>query len=246
MRKRAEERQLMEGGHCEGELSFAAGECECKWRCLCQHAGSHYKLISHVTKSTACSNSRAGSREGHWRRRMSAGWGQDEGSSSRGSSSRLCCQLTLCQSYDIQLGKVVASWWANVPYNMLQLPQLLPVCPNYAGCPPPPPSPLPCSIQSTPLLTVDPLGSVIDDVDAATETVAQARGHYSTHVCVCVCMCVSVPVCECLSVSALWVLNWADRRKSKRIAWHRSVSLTYPKYAESFEKIVYNVMLNCI
>lgn len=38
----------------------------------------------------------------------------------------------------------------------------------------------------------------------AAETVAQARGHYSTHVCVsvCVCMCVSVPVCECLSVSA--------------------------------------------
>jgi len=29
------------------------------------------------------------------------------------------CKLTLCQSYDIQLREVVASWWANVPYNML-------------------------------------------------------------------------------------------------------------------------------
>lgn len=118
-------------GHCEGALSFAAGEC--KWRCLCQHAGSHYKLISHVTKSTACS-----SMEGQWRRRTRAGWGQDEGNIGN-SSSRLYCQLTSCQSYDIQLGKVVAFWWANVPYNMLHLPQLLPVYPNYTSCPSLPP-----------------------------------------------------------------------------------------------------------
>lgn len=60
-----------------------------------------------------------------------------------------------------------------MPYNMLQLPQLLSVCPNYTGCPSLLP-PLPGSIQSTPLLTVDPLGSVIDDVDAAAAAAARS------------------------------------------------------------------------